>query len=88
MSAREFAEWQAFYRLMPFGPDLDDSRFGTIAASLVNPYRGKGERAARPEDFMVSRRIGGEEQTPEQIAALLRVGLAGHRKKDGKGKKA
>lgn len=36
MSAREFAEWQAFYEIEPFGDFRMDLRSGTAMAPLMN----------------------------------------------------
>lgn len=44
MSSREFAEWQAFARLQPFGARREDERAGTIAAAIVNVYKKKSAK--------------------------------------------
>jgi hypothetical protein len=51
MSGREVAEWQAFYRLEPFGDFRGDLRAGTIACTIANVFSGKGEKRS-PFDFM------------------------------------
>lgn len=43
----------AYYRLEPFGQDMDNWRMGTIAATLVNVNGGKkGKEPAKPSDFI------------------------------------
>lgn len=45
MTAREFAEWLAYYQIHPFGPERDDQRIGTLVSALVNVHRKKGSKA-------------------------------------------
>jgi hypothetical protein len=52
VTAREFAEWQAFYRLDPFGEYRADYRMGLLIAATLNLWKDKGDEPARPEDFM------------------------------------
>jgi hypothetical protein len=49
-------------------------RAGVIASAVINanPYRKKGTRAAKPEDFVPGKRRP-QPQTPEQMAAKLRA---------------
>lgn len=76
--AREFAEWTAYYRLEPFGCEADDYRAALVCAVTANASRGKGGRSASPKDFMPRWGRPPEEQTPEQMLAVLR-GLPGAR---------
>jgi len=55
MDSREFAEWMAFYSIEVFGEPAADIRNGLLCSLLANIWRGKGQRAFRPEDFMVLR---------------------------------
>lgn len=41
MSAAEFAEWQAFAQIEPFGSRVEDIRAGVIASACVAPWGGK-----------------------------------------------
>ena len=41
MSSSEFAEWMAYDRLEPFGPQRDDLRAGMIAAPIIRTLGGK-----------------------------------------------
>lgn len=52
MSARTFAEWQAYCAVEPFGPPAEFWRAGVIAATLANVHRKKGQQPFKPEDFM------------------------------------
>lgn len=52
MSAAEFDEWRAFYRLEPFGEWRADHRAGLIAATMFNMNRGKDTEARSVLDFM------------------------------------
>lgn len=50
--AREFNEWLAYYRLEPWGEERDDLRSGIVASVIANCFRGKGQKAFKPKDFM------------------------------------
>jgi hypothetical protein len=52
MSARTFAEWQAYCSLEPFGPQADFWRAGMIASMIANVNRKKNAQPFKPEDFM------------------------------------
>lgn len=52
MSSAEFAEWIAFDRLSPIGPERADLRAGIIASTVANVQRGKSDRALSVQDFM------------------------------------
>lgn len=47
MSAREFAEWQGFFAVEPFGGPVDDLRFGTVAATAGAAWGAK----TSPSDY-------------------------------------
>lgn len=36
MSSREFAHWIAYYKIEPFGFEIENFRYGTQTAALVN----------------------------------------------------
>jgi len=53
MSARRFAEWQAYAQVEPFGPPADFWQAGLMASTLVNVNRTKkSQQAMQPADFM------------------------------------
>lgn len=52
MSARTFAEWQAYCSIEPFGPEAEYWRAGLIASMTANANRKKGKDPFKPEDFM------------------------------------
>lgn len=83
MSSAEFAEWMAYAALEPFGPQRDDVRAGTVAATLANIHR---DRKARPspftsEDFFPSEEVP-EETEDDKLARLknmaIRMGAGRH----------
>lgn len=53
LTASQFAEWEAFASIEPFGPLREEYRFGAIAATIANaaPFRGKNAKVFRPSDF-------------------------------------
>lgn len=52
ITSGEFAEWQAFFMIEPFGNWRRDYRNGILVAATVNMWRGKGDKAVGPEDFV------------------------------------
>ena len=54
MSAKTFAEWQAYYALEPFGSYAEFWRAAMIASMIANVNRSKNQKAFTPEDFMPS----------------------------------
>lgn len=72
MSARTFAEWQAYSAIEPFGPQAEFFRAGIIAAMIANVNRKKNQPPYKPEDFMPKGML--HEPTPmsaEQRAQVL-----------------
>lgn len=68
MSWSEFLDWQALYRIMPWGDDWQQA--GTIAFAAAAPHVKK---RLKPEDFIPARkRIHMRpRQTPQQMKAIL-----------------
>lgn len=65
MSARTFAEWQAFYTLEQFGSQADFWQAGLIASMIANVYRKKNQKPFTPYDFMPK----GMVETPETYSS-------------------
>ena len=57
MSSRELTEWMAFFRLEPWGAEVEDWRTGLIAATIANANRDpkKRRKPYEPQDFMPRR---------------------------------
>lgn len=55
LSAREFAEWMAYYNLEPWGKEFDAYERALIVSLLANIHRDSKKRpeAYQPQDFMV-----------------------------------
>lgn len=76
MSAREFGEWMAFYRLEPFGEDRADLRMGILAALTANIARDEKRRRDPYEvdDFMPKfDRVEKEAQPWQEQLALVEM---------------
>lgn len=52
MTAEEFGEWQALYRISPWGEWSADLRAGIIASTMANVNRGENKKPYTPLDFM------------------------------------
>jgi hypothetical protein len=50
--SRELAEWQAYFRLEPFGEARADLRAGIIASTVANVHRDPRRRPLTTRDFM------------------------------------
>ncbi len=70
VSSTEFAEWQAYDLIEPFGTDRFPVYFGTIAATIANTQRTKNSKAAQWFDFFPP--YGGvkRQTVDEQIAVV------------------
>lgn len=63
MSAAEFAEWKAFFRLEPWGEKRADARAALLAMVMANLWRGPDSEPANMETFMLPT----AEQTEEEL---------------------
>jgi hypothetical protein len=70
ISSTEFAEWQAYDLLEPFGTDRLPMYFGTIAATIANTQRTKHSKVLQWRDFFPE--YGGKprQSTEEQISIV------------------
>lgn len=66
MTARQFAEWQAYYACEPFGMDWEQT--ANLCATVVAAAGGK----CRPEMFLPVKRPS-VEQSPAQQMAIFRL---------------
>lgn len=75
ITAKQFAEWEAYAQLDPFDELRADSRAALIAQVLANIHRGKGQRAYMLKDFLL--KFGELEkvrrQTPEEQFNILKL---------------
>jgi hypothetical protein len=69
VDSAELSEWLAYYGLEPWGYEMDNWRFGMVAAQVLQPYRKAGTPAFQPEDFMPKEKRPA--QTREEQMALL-----------------
>lgn len=70
IDSREFAEWIAYDRICPIGPERFDLLAGIIASATVAPHVPKGKKRPKPKDFM-PRYERPEPQTQEEIGRRL-----------------
>lgn len=71
MSALEFAEWQAYYRLEPFGEERADLRSAIVAKTIADVNTPRGSPRAELADFMPV--FDREPQTPDEQLALVEM---------------
>jgi len=84
ISSKEFAYWEVYNTLDPFGEDREDYRAGIVASTVLNASRtNKKDKVWKPEEFIP--KFGKEQkvnkQTVEQqlkIVEMLNIGLNGN----------
>lgn len=55
MSSEEFTLWKAFFRLEPWGCDVENWRMGVLASTVVNSApRGEKAKVFKASDFYVN----------------------------------
>ncbi|MEW5248917.1 phage tail assembly protein T [Microbulbifer sp. 2201CG32-9] len=47
----ELSEWMAFFRLEPWGHEVENWRTGQLAATVAN-YSGRIKKPLKPQDFI------------------------------------
>ena len=78
INSTEFAEWQAYDLVEPFGHDRFPAYFGTIAATIANTQRSKsGDKVFQWYDFFPVFGSGAKHQTvDEQISIVELLNMA------------
>lgn len=72
ISSAQLAEWEAFYKLEPFGPEADNWNFANVIAQIANMFSGKKGRRKKAQDFILKIRSPVQsKQSSEQIKNLL-----------------
>lgn len=74
MSSREFSEWQAYFGMHPFGPEMDEIIGARICASVAN-FSGtvdwkKHPNPFQPKDFLPDRK---PDQTPADQLEIIKL---------------
>lgn len=74
ISSKEFAEWIAYSRLEPFGADLFQVYFGTVAAAITNTTRSKkNDKIFQWHDFFQPLDFEETHQTTEEQLAIVEM---------------
>lgn len=83
IDACEFAEWQAYYTIEPFGEERADYRNAILCTLIANALRGKHGWTAKPKDFMPDFTETERRQTPSDFRARMNLYAALHNRKYG-----
>ncbi len=80
MSGRELSDWEAYYRLEPFGAERGDLQAGIVASTLINAFQRKGNKPMQPSDFLLQfspgpRKAQDWTQMLDTVKALAASGL-------------
>jgi len=77
ISSVEFAEWQAYSALEPFGEERADLRSAIVACVIANSNRGSSQKAYKVKDFMP--KFGRQkEQTCQEMKNIFNTFKAVH----------
>lgn len=68
ISSRELTEWMVFFQLEPFGAEIENWRFGMLAAVMAKLHGHRG--SVKPDDFMPKAR---KIKDPAQQLEILRA---------------
>ncbi len=71
-SSGELAEWMAYSRLEPFGPQMDNWRIGMLTSVIANIKRAPRTKPYSPEDFMP--RVQRQQSIEEMVSAFKALG--------------
>lgn len=74
LSVDEFMEWIAFYRLEPWGFDIDNWRSANVASTVANANRPPRQPAYKLEQFLPQRE---KPQTAQDMLAKLKATWSG-----------
>ena len=72
LGADELLEWMAFFELEPWGEERLEIMLAQICSLLANQWRGKGQRAARPQEFLPD--YGGlrkRQRKPQSVSEMI-----------------
>ena len=77
MSSREFSEWQAYFRLQPFGAQRDDLRIAVLDALMANINRDTKQKQTpfTAEDFLLRWDTSDADQ-PQQMDAMKELAIS------------
>jgi hypothetical protein len=71
MDGAEFAEWQAYYNIEPFGELREDWRSAQVPYMLATMFGKKGKKV-NFQDFMLQTEAQKPKQTYEQMESTLK----------------
>jgi hypothetical protein len=74
ISSQQFSDWQTFYRIHPFGAEIDSERFAMQQANLVNAPHWRFNKPRQADDYMpIGYQHPAQPQTIEQQIAILKL---------------
>jgi hypothetical protein len=76
ISSTEFAEWQAYDLIEPFGTNRFPMYFGTIAATIANTQRAKNSKVLQWYDFFPEYGETRRQTVAEQISIVEMLNTA------------
>ncbi len=79
LTAEQMADWEAFFRVRPFGEFAADWRAGMVASVLATMF---GKKKYKPQDFMLFRPPRSR-PTPGRILSALRWASMLSREREG-----
>jgi hypothetical protein len=72
VDSRELTEWKIYCQYDPIGNERADMHNATIISTLINIFRGKKQKAVKPEECML--KFGPKRQkTMAEMKAILKA---------------
>ena len=77
LTSKQYGDWEAFYRVSPFGDRRADRRAAGVMAMVANRHRGPKEKPYQVEAFMpFEPETPQPEQTEEEISQQLKAAFS------------
>lgn len=77
LGSDEFIEWVAYSKIEPWGEAYDDANHAWTRSVISNVNRQKGQKAAKPKDFLLQRRTKQfKEMTTDELRSSLNAWVA------------
>ena len=76
LTSKQFAEWQAFYYINPFGVQAETERFAIQQSNILNAphFLDRSKKPRQPTEFMPTLEPAKQQTIEEQAAILDRLG--------------
>lgn len=71
LTSSQLAEWEAFYKIEPWGCRVEDYRFGVVASTLLSPSIKKGRKVPKWNEIFPEYVKTPKKQSVEEMKSIL-----------------